>query len=340
MISQSLDTLKRVASSKSPLIANDCNYILVRNSVDYLRSAEALESLSIDPYWPKWNCPWWHMLLLYEMGLAQEIPQVAIERMTVALNDHYLPLFPVREDELPPGVDPLGQIACHCQLGGMEQVLTACGVNVYDRLPFLRSWYARYQLPDGGLNCDESAYIKDRPVSSIVSTLPPLEAVLYSRAATMSVEDRNFLDRGANYLLGKKLFRSATSQMVINEFWTKLCFPRFYEYDVLRGLNFLLTWATETKNLLPAQAILETVCLLDREFPDGHVSIQRSIWASTSTRFLNSESKSWSKSLALGFPLLEAVSIVGNRSPYLTALWTDAKRKLSQALDEGLIESA
>jgi hypothetical protein len=92
--------------------------------------------------------------------------------MVVALNNHYLPVFPVREEELPPGVDPLGQIACHCQLGEMEQVLTACGVNVTKQIPFLRSWYTRYQLPDGGLNCDESAYIKDHPVSSIVSILP------------------------------------------------------------------------------------------------------------------------------------------------------------------------
>ena len=124
---------------------------------------------------------------------------------------------------------------------------------------------------------------------------------------------------------------------MINDSWTKLCFPRFYEYDVLRGLYFLLSWATATKNLLPAEAMAETVSLIDQEFPDGHVLIQRSIWNSTSTRFLNPQSKTWSKSLAQGFPLLESVSVVGNRSPYLTALWTDVKLKLIEALDEDLI---
>jgi hypothetical protein len=337
MIYPSLETLKRIAFSASPVIEKDYDCNLVKFSSDYLQSNEALESIEKDPYWPKWNSPWWHMLLLHEIDLAEYIPKVAVDRMIFALNAHYLPVFPVREEELPPGVDPLGQIACHCQLGEFEQVLSACGVNVSERLPFLSKWYSQYQLPDGGLNCDESAYIKDRPVSSIVSTLPPLEAVLFSRASTLSTDDQEFLDRGAKYLIEKKLFRSARSNSPINDSWTKLCFPRFYEYDVLRGLHFLLSWAIATRKSLPAEAIFETVSLIDQEFPDGHVLIQRSIWNSTSTRFFNPQSKTWSKSLAQGFPLLESMSVVGNRSPYLTAIWTDAKLKLQEALDEGLI---
>ncbi|MDR3615317.1 MAG: hypothetical protein P4L53_17290 [Candidatus Obscuribacterales bacterium] len=337
MISPSLETLKRIALSTPPVSEKRYDKDLVKSSSDYLQSDEALESIEKDPYWPKWNSPWWHMLLLHELDLAEHIPKIAVDRMVVALNHHYLPVFPVREEELSPGVDPLGQIACHCQLGEMEQVLTACGVNVGEQIPFLYSWYSRYQLQDGGLNCDESAYIKDRPVSSIVSTLPPLEAVLFSRASILSKEDHAFLERGAKYLIDKKLFRSVRSKSPINAGWTKLCFPRFYEYDVLRGLHFLLSWATATRKLLRAEAILETVSLIDQEFPDGHVSIQRSIWNATSTRFFNPQNKTWSKSLAEGFPLLESVSVVGNRSPYLTAIWTDAKLKLIEALEEDLI---
>jgi hypothetical protein len=337
MINPSLEALKRIASSSSPDLAKECDSRLVKVSTDYLQSDEALESLSIDPYWPKWNSPWWHMLLLHEIDLAERIPKIAVDRMIAALNDRYLPLFPIREEELPPGVDPLGQIACHCQLGEIEQVFTACGVNIDERLPFLRSWYQRYQLPDGGLNCDEAVYLKDKPSSSIVSTLPPLEAVLFSRASTMSMEERELLDRGGRYLIDKKLCRSATSNAILNEDWKKVCFPRFYEYDVLRGLHFLLSWATATKNSLPAEVIIETATMLHEEFPDGHVLIQRSIWASASTRYFNPETKTWSRSLALGFPLLESVSAIGSKSPYLTAIWADAKSKLMQALDENLI---
>ncbi len=192
-------------------------------------------------------------------------------------------------------------------------------------------------MPDGGLNCDEAAYLKDKPSSSIVSTLPPPEAVLFSRAFNISVDERELLDRGARYLIAKKLCRSANSNTILNESWKKLCFPRFYEYDVLRGFHFLLSWSAATKNPLLAEAIIETMTTLHEEFPDGHVLIERSVWASASTRYLNAETKTWSKSLALGFPLLESVSAIGSKSPYLAAIWSDAKLKLQVALDEGLI---
>jgi hypothetical protein len=39
----------------------------------------------------------------------------------------------------------------------------------------MRPWLRQYQLPDGGLNCDEAACVKSLK-SSMVSTLPPLEA--------------------------------------------------------------------------------------------------------------------------------------------------------------------
>jgi hypothetical protein len=70
MISPSLETLKRIAHSTPPVVEKDYDKDLVKSSSDYLQSDEALESIEKDPYWPKWNSPWWHMLLLHEIDLA------------------------------------------------------------------------------------------------------------------------------------------------------------------------------------------------------------------------------------------------------------------------------
>lgn len=56
-------------------------------SISYLSSAEALQSIERDPYWPKWDSPWWHMSLLNEMDLAQEIPAASISKMVQVLKN-------------------------------------------------------------------------------------------------------------------------------------------------------------------------------------------------------------------------------------------------------------
>jgi len=39
----------------------------VKKSRSYLSTLPALQSIERDPYWPKWDSPWWHMVLLHEM---------------------------------------------------------------------------------------------------------------------------------------------------------------------------------------------------------------------------------------------------------------------------------
>ena len=40
----------------------------------------------------------------------------------------------------------------------MFQVLAASGIDVERALPWIKPWFVRYQMADGGLNCDEAAY--------------------------------------------------------------------------------------------------------------------------------------------------------------------------------------
>lgn len=309
---------------------------LAKTSLDYLVSPEALDSIKIDPYWPKWDSPWWHMMLLHEMGLTKSIPSEAINWILDFMEQHYLKSFPFKEEDVPAGLDPLSNIACHCQLGTMHQLLRCYGVDE-NRLAWLREWYLRYKLPDGGLNCDEAAYLKPKPKSSVVSTLPPLEAML-AYGTDLNRAELSFLDDGARYLIERKVFRSATTGAIMDEAWLKLCFPRFYHYDILRGLSFLLSWSRLRAQALPASAIVEAVRLIDDAFADGMVFPGRQCFAGASSRYYDHESKSWARHPARSFPLLEEVSRIDRVSPYLTKLWQEARVNLASLLEAGLIE--
>ena len=148
-------------------------------SVRYLESEASFADVARDPYWPKWNSPWWHMLLLHEMGLTQDIPSKLIDAFIDTLNLTQLKIFPIQPDDMPEGIDPYRQSPCHCQIGNVYQVLAARGIDVDQRLPWMRPWLLRYQMSDGGLSCDCEAYLAQGEVpSSMVGTISVFEAVL------------------------------------------------------------------------------------------------------------------------------------------------------------------
>src|SRR5437867_11672637 len=91
----------------------------ISESLAYLDSREARESIAADPYWPKWDSPWWHMTLLWELGLASRIPASAVAAMVEALKTHYHLIMPVKAGDLPAGVDEHRDVPCHCAVGTM-----------------------------------------------------------------------------------------------------------------------------------------------------------------------------------------------------------------------------
>ncbi len=301
----------------------------VGRSVEYLASDQAEDSIRQDPYWPKWDSPWWHMTLLWELGLAELIPRNSVEAMVDAFRSRYLTFFPLRFDLLPPEVDTHRHVVCHCAAGTMYQVLSACEVEVDEELPWMRPWFFRYQLPDGGLNCDEEAYTKPTPKSSIVSTLPPLEAVLFSNGRHFNFEEVEFLDRGAEYLIDHRLYRSLTSGEVINPDWLDLCFPRFYMYDVLRGLRFLARWAVVRGRKLPETLVDEASEAIRKSLTAGGLVPGRRPWIGETTLMLG-EGGEWLDGPESSFPLLEVVSRTDAVSPALTRLWEAVEADLAQ----------
>lgn len=301
----------------------------VRDSVEALRAPAARAALAVDPYWPKWDGPWWRATLLWEVGRADAIPPDFAEALCAAVDRHYLHDFPLRLEDVPAGRDPIRDVMCHCGLGTVVQLLAACGVDALGRLPWVLPWCARYQLPDGGLNCDEAAYTRPTPRGSVVSTLPLLEAAL--ALAPDAPGAGAFLDRGAEYLLVRRLWRSVSrGGAPIHEGWLRPSFPRFYHYDVLRGLRFLVGWAEVRGRRLPEAAVGEARDALDGALVAGELRPGRRPCDGARTRVLTAQD-AWAP--AASFPLLELVSRTDAPSPWLTREWRDVRARLARVVE-------
>lgn len=299
--------------------------------LDDLASEGAATSLALDPYWPKWVTPWWKLLALREVGLLHLAPPPALEALGRAVAGHYLASFPFTVDQLPPGTDPHREVMCHCALGGVSGLLRAAGHDPEEVVPWSRGWALRYQLPDGGLNCDEEAYVRPTPRSSVVSTVPLLEAML-DKPERSAGEDA-FLERGVGYLLARALgTRSLSRGGPIEPAWLDPVFPRFYFYDVLRGLSLVTRWAVETGAALPAAALVEVVTALARRADQGGVLAPRRDDHATSGTLARAAGE-WVRGRPAGtFALLERARGPDAPSHALTRGWHDALDALA-ALD-------
>jgi hypothetical protein len=98
----------------------------------------------------------------------------------------------------------------------------------------------REQLPDGGWNCSAPPSTR----SSFNTTICVLEALLeHERAGRGSPAVTAARLRGQEYLLERRLFRRRSSGEAIERDrkggadWTRLAFPTWWHYDVLRGLD-------------------------------------------------------------------------------------------------------
>lgn len=305
----------------------------IQDSVAYLSSPEAVASLEADSYWPKWNSPWWHMLVLHEMGEGGRIPEAAVDALVDSLNALPLKIFPIHPEDMPQGLDPFRHSSCHCAVGNVYQILAGRGVNVDERVPWLRPWMLQYQMADGGMSCDNEAYlVSGECPSSMVGTIPPFEAILRHTPRAFTAEEENFLDRCAAFLIGRRLTEGSSSKHNAEEreqakAWTKLCFPRLYFYDVLRGLSALLEWSERRGKPIPWEAIRETVdTLVPRS---SRLSFEG---CTTLSRIASGE---WQRRQpATFFPLLGSAS---RSSVFLEKEWAIAHATLARLRERGLI---
>lgn len=312
----------------------------IADTVRYLGSDEALRSIEVDTYWPKWDSPWWHMVVMWELGLARRIPERVVRAMIDGLNALPVKIFPIRPGDVPAGVEVNLQTSCHCALGSMYQVVTACGLDADRELPWATPWFLRYQMSDGGLTCDNDAYlVADECPSSMVGTVPSLETMLLG---PLTPEREAFVDRAADFLIGREVRRGSASKHNAEErerepAWLLPCFPRLYLYDVIRGLSALTRWAELRRRAIPLAAIEPVVIHLVTTFPDGLVRLGRRSFEGIGTRKQEANGVWGRYPEASHFALLDATSTVGEPSPAVTRQWQATRARLLALHDAKLL---
>ncbi|GIO99671.1 hypothetical protein J14TS5_47570 [Paenibacillus lautus] len=288
------------------MVTNPSIRLVVEESIRFLESTLQWVTAHGEHTRQKWDGAWWHMSVLYEMGEVSQIPESVIVKAKHLLETQVWQTFVISVDDQPTTEsDKMKMDCCHCELAVFYKILMAYGCDLDRELPWIREWLLKHQLPDGGLNCEPEAYTGSRK-SSIVSTLPPLEAILWHTDREYTEQEAAFLDEGARYLMEHRLVFSKQTGNVIDTEWLKPCFPRFFEYDILRGMSYLAEWSRRRNRVLPVGLLLEGLERLNSSMTAKGLRIGRQVFDPQGP---------WSGQT---FPLLETVSGLGDVSPYLT----------------------
>ncbi len=190
-----------------------------------------------DCYWPKWRATVWPLILLAELGMPGDHPRIR------RACEYFLKTMDGQDRSWPPRKYPDGDLTGYrllwepCVTGNMARTLVEFGYGDDPRVREMFEWLVRYQLPDGGWNCEVGGWGKEVCHSSFMSTVEPLWAFSSLEPEKWPKSGRDAVARACEFLLMHRLFKSDHTGKVINEEWTRLHFPLFYFYDVLHGLR-------------------------------------------------------------------------------------------------------
>ncbi len=268
-------------------------------------------SKAVDPYWPKWSTPWWHICFLMEAGLLHLVPSDIIAVFAKSIADHYLHFFPLLESEVPQGFSPRHQVLCHCALATVINCLLEANLEILEEFPWVEQWASRYSLGNGhthsgfyhGYNCDEAVYLKECGSPSFVGTTCFLE--VFAKSLALGNNWGNEIARGScRWLVDRQFSKSLSKGTVADPDFLSFVFPRAYEYDTLRGrlavLEFSIRDSEICKELLLRPDFAETAvngsaCEDDAAFPPRNLLGHRTIDAAQEFERLQSVGQSSSR---------------------------------------------
>ncbi len=129
-----------------------------------------------------------------------------------------------------------------------------------ERTTELADRLAEWQWPDGGWNCDKRT---GAHTSSFTESLLPLRGLAHHASA--SGQNRDSVNRAAEYFLERRLFRRKGDGKTISERFTLLHYPCYWHYDILFGLKVM-----KEAGFLGDERCEEAISLLDsKRLPDG-----------------------------------------------------------------------
>ena len=257
------------------LKANDLNEVGA-----VIQSEKARLMIERDVYWPKWDSPWWYILLLEETGRLAEVPVDVFKELLTCADRQYLKVFPVREEDVDGPVNGYTEVMCFCFFGSRMKLASKLDFDVFAHVPWAKTWLTRYQLPDGGYNCDESAYTGSGK-SSLISTVVMLEGMVEYSKYTKDTESLAVnMQKAVSYLLKHQVFMSTAGREIPDVEWDKIIFPRFYEYDFSRGLEAILDFLLLTGKKVRGVAVEQALALLRKKTDSGLAHSEKQ-WLST-----------------------------------------------------------
>jgi len=211
------------------------------------------------PYHPKYKSSYWQIMTLGQLGIDRNDERVkkACERifqfqlegggfssytLKEALKEYNL----LREKgkKLPSLRQWASSLVFEhqysCLTGNMTAALIRIGYANDPRVEKALEWLVKIQNKDGGWLCPYwKAHVKDKH-GCFYGTICPFEAFSEVKKENLTKEMKETIEKGAEFLLMHRLFKADHhSYKVINQSWSKLSFPWFYGYNILRGLDVL-----------------------------------------------------------------------------------------------------
>lgn len=182
-------------------------------------------------YSPKWTSTTYTMLTLRDFGLPTSNRQ-ARKACRLLLDE---------------GLQPDGGINYGTWAKWIRQgetcvtgmVLSILSYFKYDdaRLDTVANHLLEQQMPDGGWNCQRASGATHSSVNTTISALEGLRLYELHRGRKMR-EIRAAQQRGREFLLVHRLFRSHRTGEIIKPVFIRFAFPPRWHYDILRALDY------------------------------------------------------------------------------------------------------
>ncbi len=196
-------------------------------------------------YTPKYLATNWRMLVLSDMGLYGNEPELKAG-LSLYVKEWLAADRALKEDR---------EV---CVLGNFARALTNLGMGEDERVQRIFDWLVEDQKDDGGWHCfpSKTGSLDCWEALAAYSALP---RALWSRKMKRSAE------RGAEFYLERRLFRQGRRY----EPWFRFHYPVHYYYDVLVGLDAITSLGHGgDKRLRPALRVMD-----ERRRPDGTWSL-------------------------------------------------------------------
>lgn len=180
-------------------------------------------------YGPKWISTTYTMLLLRQFGLAPDHPQ-ALKACKLLMDEGFY------HDG---GINFFASLQ-HSETCVTGMVLSIVAYFFFDdeRIEKLVNHLCAQQMPDGGWNCESFRGATHSSFHTTISVLEGLREYEKHRGSNLAARCQ---ERGVEFLLRHKLFRSHRTGVIVDPRMTRFSFPPRWRYDVMRALDYLQT---------------------------------------------------------------------------------------------------